>query len=661
MILILLISLASQATVYYVSASDGSDSDSGLSEVLAWQTLTKVNATTFTAGDIIKFKKSDGWYGTLIINQSGIVGSPITYTTYGTGSTPTITGFTTISGWTDEGSGIYSKVITSDSKTYAVTVDGANTGMGRYPNSTYLIYESASTNTSITDNQLTGSPNWTGAEVVIRKNDWALERRPITNHTTTTITYSGTGWNGTAGNGYFIQNNLQTLDQLGEWYHNTSTGKFYMYFGAVNPDTKIVKVATKNYIVDIQGETYITIDGLKLEGSIKQAIYTSIQSNNFTIQNSTIQFTGGNGIQINGLNSLIDNCIISNCHENGIKVDSNNLNITNNNIFNCGIVKGGSAEYSMGIMANVISNTTIEYNSISNTGYNGIGIWGNNNIIRRNFITYTCLTLNDGGGIYTSGVNATGTLIDSNVILHAVGNIDGGNTVISISEGIYLDELSTGITVQNNTVAYCGYSGIKLHRANTNIIQNNTCYGNTQTGIYILNGAAMAYTHDNTISGNIFVAKSAADRCLVLNDGFNAGFVVGAMNNNIYARPIADTSPIGTNTVGFVWVLRTLSQWQTWSGQDANSTKSPFAISLESDLRFEYNATSSTVVVALDQNYRNISTDPILNNQDHTSYTLAPYSSVVLMKHAAYPSTATRKNVTYNKKTVVYHKKALRY
>src|SRR3989339_1650912 len=103
------------ASTYYVS-NTGLDTNNGISESTPWQSISKINATTFSPGDSILFKKGDTFYGSITVSQSGTVGNPITFSSYGTSNEkPVITGFTTISGWTDEGGGIYSKVITSES------------------------------------------------------------------------------------------------------------------------------------------------------------------------------------------------------------------------------------------------------------------------------------------------------------------------------------------------------------------------------------------------------------------------------------------------------------------------------------------------------------------------------------------------------------------
>ena len=590
-------------------------------------TTTEANAHTFAPGDTLAVYCTETFVGTLNINQSGTVGHPIVVTKYGTGVNPVITGFTTISGWTDEGGGIYSKVITSDSQTNMVTIDGVQYGVGRYPNTTYLTYESYSTDVSITDNQLTGTPDWTGAQLIKRPNDWDLEKCLITNHTNGTLTYTNSlsNYTGVAGNGYFIQNDLRTLDAFGEWYHDYSgTGKFYMYFGAIDPTTKTVKVATKTYGIDIQGETYIVIDGITVTGVIKNGITTSSASANLTIKNCTISFAGTNGIYANSVGALIDNNTISNCNSSAIRGGSSTITFTNNTVTNIGLIKGGSEAYYNAVMLSATSDHVIQYNSIQNVGSDGIMVNGTGNIISNNFINYTNLILNDGGGIYTAGTN-TGTIIDGNIVLNAVGNTDGGNTSISISEGIYLDESANGITVQNNTVANCGFSGIKLHKAHDNTISNNTCFGNEITGIYILNSTTVTSMVNNNITNNKFIAKSG-QYSLYIKDVKNAVPLFGTSDNNYFARPTDDTNIIAYYpTVGFS--TKTLTEWKSLTGQDANSTGFSKSIASESDIDFAYNATNSPAQVTL--NFPGID---VAGTRHSSTVTLQPYTSIVVLK-----------------------------
>ncbi|NVO20851.1 MAG: DNRLRE domain-containing protein [Bacteroidetes bacterium] len=77
---------------YYIDALNGSDGNTGLSEVTAWKTLTKVNATTFSANNRILFKAGQVWTGRLYPKGSGSAGFPIIIDMYGSGNKPLIDG-----------------------------------------------------------------------------------------------------------------------------------------------------------------------------------------------------------------------------------------------------------------------------------------------------------------------------------------------------------------------------------------------------------------------------------------------------------------------------------------------------------------------------------------------------------------------------------------
>ena len=98
--------LTHASTSYYVSNS-GNDSNNGTSTSTPWQSITKVNAATLSPGDSVLFNRGDTFYGTLQA-RSGTTSNPVVYDTYGTGNKPVLTGFKTLSTWTNEGGGIYS-------------------------------------------------------------------------------------------------------------------------------------------------------------------------------------------------------------------------------------------------------------------------------------------------------------------------------------------------------------------------------------------------------------------------------------------------------------------------------------------------------------------------------------------------------------------------
>jgi hypothetical protein len=78
-----------QSRTYYVSAT-GNDSNSGRSTGAAWQTLDRVNQTTFQPGDAILLKAGDVWKGQLRPAGSGAPGKPVRIDRYGKGALPAI-------------------------------------------------------------------------------------------------------------------------------------------------------------------------------------------------------------------------------------------------------------------------------------------------------------------------------------------------------------------------------------------------------------------------------------------------------------------------------------------------------------------------------------------------------------------------------------------
>lgn len=75
---------------YYVDSKAGNDANNGTSESYPWQSLTKVNESSFNAGDSILFKRGNNWEGRLAPTSSGSPGKPLVLGAYGKGDLPEI-------------------------------------------------------------------------------------------------------------------------------------------------------------------------------------------------------------------------------------------------------------------------------------------------------------------------------------------------------------------------------------------------------------------------------------------------------------------------------------------------------------------------------------------------------------------------------------------
>jgi hypothetical protein len=103
-VLLLSFSLCAQ-NQYYLSSSTGNDNNDG-SQTQPWKTLSKISATTLGPGDTVYFKKGDTFRGHFVVDGSGTEQNPITFTSYGSGNQPVISG----SGH-DDGGGDYREAI----------------------------------------------------------------------------------------------------------------------------------------------------------------------------------------------------------------------------------------------------------------------------------------------------------------------------------------------------------------------------------------------------------------------------------------------------------------------------------------------------------------------------------------------------------------------
>src|SRR5664279_4383162 len=129
----IVIQLTANATNYYVS-TNGNDANNGTSPGTSWKSLNKLNdfISSLSPGDHVLLNRGDVFYGSITTNKSGTSGSPITIGAYGTGANPLVTGFTTVSAWSNLGSNIWESTSSVSTLPNAniVVINGVNTGMG---------------------------------------------------------------------------------------------------------------------------------------------------------------------------------------------------------------------------------------------------------------------------------------------------------------------------------------------------------------------------------------------------------------------------------------------------------------------------------------------------------------------------------------------------
>jgi hypothetical protein len=147
-------------TTYYIDATSGNDANTGTSTSQAWQTIAKVNGRTLLPGDQVLFKRGETWREQLTVPASGIASYPITFDTYRTGATSTISGSNLVTGWTNYSGNIYVADVGTITVPTQLYVDGvfhdiASTYVGGSSPGYMLATANSVDTTSIIDSNLT--------------------------------------------------------------------------------------------------------------------------------------------------------------------------------------------------------------------------------------------------------------------------------------------------------------------------------------------------------------------------------------------------------------------------------------------------------------------------------------------------------------------------
>jgi parallel beta-helix repeat protein len=498
--------------VYYVKNGGDDDAD-GLTDSTAWASISKVNTVWadggFSPGNIINFRRGHTWSGTITVTESGGAGTPITISAYHTGAAPIIEGFTTLSSWTSVGGNIYYATLSGSVRTEMVTINGVQYAMGRWPNAgTWNTVATRPSTTEITDTSLTGSPDWDGAELVIRQNRWMLTRHTITDHTNTSIQFSPALNYNPVGYGYFIQNHLSTLTNHGEWFHDTAANRLYIYLTSA-PSSYIIRASSREYGVNVAAYKNIKIENIQLRGFNKAAVYANYgdyDAHGLTINGCTITFSGGDAIYINrSSGDTIKNNTISYSNHAAITLWGNfgtSGTVTGNTISYTGTIPGAAFNSYGATLANNAYNAIyvnpngiiVANNNITFTGYIPINYRGTNALIEENYISHYAYVKDDAGGIYVYDDESTGKQVLNNIILYGIGATEGMpvNTLAS-AHGLYTDGESTNVLFDGNIVGHMVTAGYHGNLPRNVTITNNRFFDCAQflnmwkygTGVYI--------------------------------------------------------------------------------------------------------------------------------------------------------------------------------
>lgn len=635
-----------RGNTYYFSAVSGDDTRSPAQAqqvATPWKSLAKLNQIfpQLQPGDSVLFKRGEVYYGSIVAGASGADGRPIVFAAYGQGYEPVISGFTRLAGWkAGSAKGVWQAPCQGcGMRVNMVEVGNTAQPMGRYPNSGYLTVQSHSGNSSITDPSLSGGTDWTGAEVVIRKNRFAIDRNQILSQQGGTLTYKGSGYYPpTDGFGYFIQNDIRTLDQPGEWYYDPKAHTMNIFYGA-GPVPSDVMASSVDTLLTVRGKQNLSFLALTFAGSNGDAIFLS-DAANITISSCNIVYSALDAVDaIRSNNLTLSHLIVDYSDNNGISISNGQNNVVSDcAVRHSGTIPGMGNPQDSYIGIDISGqNNTVQYNTVDTTGYVGIFFLKGPNLIKNNTVNYFCYLKDDGGGIYTwsgdidSAAVRNGGVVTGNIVLNGIGAADGTDKAHGsiIANGIYLDENSSGIEVSNNTVAHCTL-GIFLQDTHEVTVKGNTAYDN-DAEISMRHALDKGTFRNNDVSGNTAVAAKSGQVVLLLSSGTASGVGSNAaafadVHDNHY-------SSVGSGGTLFKVVMRqnnqnvqdkgALGDWQSKYGKDANSDYSTPA----GGVRFEYNDSKAVKSISLDGTYK----DPG-GKTFHGQISLDPYTSEILIR-----------------------------
>ena len=349
---------------------------------------------------------------------------------------------------------------------------------------------------------------------------------------------------------YYVENVYEALEEPGQWYLDRTTGRLtYMPMPGEDPETAEVFAPRIEQALKLEGDAdgrqhveFLRFQGLTFEhtgcrhppgggepfGQPELDLAASTQAaylipgairleaaRNCVIEDCSIRHVGWYGVEV--ADGCLGNRVVGNelfdLGGGGVKINGADANgpverRTGNNVVTDNHIHAGGRVFfgAVGILSRHAFGNDLSHNHIHDLFYSGISCgwsWGygenvsKNNRIEKNHIhDLGHGLLSDMGGIYTLGVQP-GTVLRGNVI-HDIQKCNYGGW------GIYLDEGSSHILVENNVCYNASTQAFNQHYGRENIVRNNVLAFGEQTQVSL----GRAEDHNSfTMERNILIAK----------------------------------------------------------------------------------------------------------------------------------------------------------
>jgi parallel beta-helix repeat protein len=588
---------------YYVDSNTGNDANDGRAAAAGaggsgpWRTLARVQQSGLTAGDALVLACGSNWRETLRLPASGTAERPIVVSAPagGCGLAPAIDGGQPLpaSGWTRHSGNIYKTTLAtaplqlhSSSGTWTVAHHPNRGSVAGDPASPYLSLPAdgnvVTVNGRAVSTQLTtgaelavpaGQRLAAGARVRVRTNSYVVDEAAIAaaggGHLTLA---SPTLYPVKAGWGYLLTGQLWMLDSPGEWFHDAAAQQLYAWLPDSAAPAAGITASVLTIGIDLRSSQYVVIDGLAVRRvgtgvqmrqtkgvQVRNTVFEDVADIGADAAGSTRATLAGNSFARTGADAITGQ---------GSDVGyASGMTVQNNVIRDSGVLMQGEAVLSLPrrTYGAIFSGpgSVVSGNSIVNAGYIGIQVLAGS-VVEDNLVYGACSVIDDCGGIYTGGAE-NNSQIRRNTVVHSRGAVSGkpAGQRDTQAQGIYLDDLTTGVVVEDNTVVDTD-NGVLLHVAARNTVRNNRLYGNRTSQIWMQETPTTAtpggQLTDNLIAGNLVAAVAPRSVGLLLQSSYASTAAFGSFDGNRYYDRAAPTVALVSTPAGSRGY--TLAQWR---------------------------------------------------------------------------------------------------
>ncbi|MDR7271769.1 hypothetical protein J2X20_004437 [Pelomonas saccharophila] len=563
---------AVSSTGVYVDASAGNDANPG-TQAQPWKTLRKVTEARLTTGQSVFLRCGQVWRESLSLDSIQLANG-VNVVGYGTEcatTKATISGADVFNGgWTKNGN-VWSRAVPAGTpKIRRLFIDGSSQATARWPNTTstsqgYALVNStgggAKWSIRVADGDLTAlsGNDLAGAALYARTMAYKIEARRVASFDSGTGTLnltSGTDFTIDAGEGYVLEDKLWMLDAPGEFFHDTTNNRLYVYPSAAlaqaDLNVRNVEGSVRDVALRIADRSGVGVRDLVLQrarvsGLVLQNASSAIVERIEARDNGE---SGVSSVQVDTLpGATIRSSRISNNFVYGIDAGFGGpTTISDNNVTETGTISYPGwthAAIEGGKGAKILNNI------VDGAAYHGIRFSGTGgSMVTNNAVTRYCVRLSDCGAIYTwNGPKLTGSTqlatVENNQVHGGRPNVEGAVGLgIEVVGGIFLDDFSHGVTVRNNMVRDVPF-GLVLRNGSNDVFESNRVWLPTRAAVAVTNDQTdRDYLVGNTFRNNQFVpVKSAVNQFPALPT-FSESYPIWFSNNFGAASSISS----GNNT-----------------------------------------------------------------------------------------------------------------